>query len=202
MKRRKLEESADNEIKEVGSEFFMYDDDDEFGHTISQTRRVVTEDTIVIEKKSKSPGTVKKLQEEASKKMLVDQNVAHNHQLLQQHLQTTDQLLHHSPVGNSLQLSLGHQAGFSFDQLTRHGLAPQLGLAQLGLPQLGLPQLRLPQLGLPQLGLPQLGLPPQFCLVSELGLAPQLDLGQQMGLGHQLSPGHHLGIVQQMGIGQ
>ena len=187
MKRRKLEESADNEIKEVGSEFFMYDDDDEFGHTISQTRRVVTEDTIVIEKKSKSPGTVKKLQEEASKKMLVDQNVAHNHQLLQQHLQTTDQLLHHSPVGNSLQLSLGHQAGFSFDQLTRHGLAPQLGLAQLGLPQLGLPQL---------------GLPPQFRLVPELGLAPQLDLGQQMGLGHQLSPGHHLGIVQQLGLGQ
>ena len=45
MKRRKLEESVDNEIKEVGSEFFLYDDDDDFGHTISKMRRVVTEDT-------------------------------------------------------------------------------------------------------------------------------------------------------------
>ena len=119
----------DNEIKEVGSKFFLYEYDDEFGHTISQTRRVVTEDTIVIEKKSKSPGTVKKLQEEASKKMLVDQNVAQNHQLLQQHFHTTDQLLHHSPVRNNLQpLHLGNHPHCHRQNFLGKEHLPYLGL--------------------------------------------------------------------------
>ena len=152
----------------------MSDDDEEgFGHTISQTRRVVTtEDIIVTETKKQkqkviNPSTLGKAQGRIDRKMLSDQSMAP----LQQPIQTSH------PLPQYLQAPQPHQqyppANHQLPQYPPSQYEPPLNLAYLG---------------------HQPG--------ASLGHLPGLDLGQQLGLQQLLGRGQHLGLGQHIDFGQ
>ena len=178
----------------------MSDDDEEgFGHTISQTRRVVTtEDIIVTETKKQkqkviNPVTLGNAQGGIDRKMLSDQSMAP----LQQPIQTSH------PLPQYLQAPQPHQqyppANHQLPQYPPSQYEPQLNLAYLG-HQPGASLGHLPGLDLGQ----QLGLQQLLGRGQHLGLGQHIDLGQQLGVGQfglrQLGLGQ-LGLGQ-LGLGQ
>ena len=175
----------------------MSDDDEEgFGHTISQTRRVVTtEDIIVTETKKHKQKVINPVPAQGGidRKMLSDQSMVP----LQQPIQTSH------PLPQYLQAPQPHQqyppANHQLPQYPPLQYEPQLSLAYLG-HQPGASLGHLPGLDLGQ----QLGLQQLLGRGQHLGLGQHIDLGQQLGVGQfglrQLGLGQ-LGLGQ-LGLGQ
>ena len=166
----------------------MSDDDEEgFGHTISQTRRVVTtEDIIVTETKKHKQKVINAVPAQGGidRKMLSDQSMVP----LQQPIQTSH------PLPQYLQAPQPHQqyppANHQLPQYPPLQYEPQLSLAYLG-HQSGASLGHLPGLDLgQQLGLQQL-----------LGRGQHLGLGQHIDFGQQLAGLRQLGL-EQLGLGQ